>query len=259
MQPANRPTSNKTVRPNPVWALVGIVIAVLIVNASNADDRPTLAIADDPTSSELAEQDDSAGKSVADYSGPGVDAFSVDRHPELFCHPITGVDLPWPREVVDRPAREVLHSQTPDGMILSIVAAPNEVWVSGGYADSTGEIRHVVLLRQDPEGYAIVRSRGCPALAPLPSTTTTTTTTTTTSIPPGSFRLPETTGMEYNAALVELLDFNLRVERVERADDNVAKGVVIETQPAGGDVLTGGSLVAVIVSSGPETNTSSAS
>ena len=78
--------------------------------------------------------------------------------------------------------------------------------------------------------------------------------TTTTTRPPGELPLPDVVGVEFNDALLELFDFDVRIEREDEPSDDVAEGVIISTDPEAGEMVSEEAVVLVIVSSGPESS-----
>ena len=78
--------------------------------------------------------------------------------------------------------------------------------------------------------------------------------TTTTTRPPGELPLPDVVGVEFNDALLELFDFDVRIEREDEPSDDVAEGAIISTDPEAGEMVSEEAVVLVIVSSGPESS-----
>jgi len=242
MQPTNHP-SNPNSANTGAWAALGILVFVAIVSTIFV----SIGSGDQPAETTSSTQ---APEPLAAERPPRPPA--PETLITLECTPVTAVQLSSFRGIIFETATEVFESLTPEGMVLFIVTDEEEPLVAGGYADlTTGNLTHKVLLRSERGGYMILDSRGCPPTPAGATTTTIVATTTPARIPAGSFRIPDTTGMEYNAALIELLEFDLRVERVDVVDDDVPEGIVIRTEPAAGEVLSDGGVVAVIVSSGP--------
>ena len=72
--------------------------------------------------------------------------------------------------------------------------------------------------------------------------------TTTTTRPPGELPLPDVVGVEFNDALLELFDFDVRIEREDEPSDDVTEGVIISTDPEAGEMVSEEEVVLVIVS-----------
>lgn len=117
------------------------------------------------------------------------------------------------------------------------------------YTNPEGEILRIVQLVAVGRSWAISYVMTCDEQ--LPNATTTTTTTTTPEIVNGR-PVPEVTELEVNEAILELFDWDLRFERVDRPDADVPVGFVIETNPSPGTRVSAESTVTIVVSTGPD-------
>lgn len=77
-------------------------------------------------------------------------------------------------------------------------------------------------------------------------------TTTTTERPVGEVPLPSVIGADFDEALLDLFDFDVRIEREDEPSDDVPEGFIISTDPRPGELVSEQDTVLVIVSSGPE-------
>jgi serine/threonine-protein kinase len=64
--------------------------------------------------------------------------------------------------------------------------------------------------------------------------------------------VPSLEGMTEQAALQELQTVNLTMERLEEASDDVDEGLVVRSNPDGGEEVEAGSSVEVVISAGPD-------
>jgi len=118
---------------------------------------------------------------------------------------------------------------------------------TGVFVDDEGLVLGLITVADNDErGWRVSRTQDC--LTDPPPTTTTT-------VPPDAVPLPDVTSTEYNEAILILFDYDVRVERVEAADDDVAEGFVIATDPAPGEPVWPLRVVTVTVSSGNPTAT----
>jgi len=62
--------------------------------------------------------------------------------------------------------------------------------------------------------------------------------------------MPDVSDTEFNDALLELYDYDLRVERVDSPSADVPAGFVIDTDPPTGSDIAPGDVIVVVVSAG---------
>ncbi|EOS53820.1 PASTA domain-containing protein [Adlercreutzia caecimuris] len=205
---------------------------------------------------EAAEADDAAGADASDSTGAGDGAVSDEASGPATDGDAAGADKPPapdatipepPKGEEEKPAEPVADIEVPDITGLSADEA-RQVLEEKGLKLSDGEPAHAFhdtvkrggVISQSPAAGAKVAAGTAVDILEI-------------SDGPAQFAMPDLTGMTVDAAMEKIQEVGLTVsdEAPEHEySDTVAKGDVIRTTPAAGEVIPAGSAVRFVISDG---------